>query len=422
MRFTDAHAAGAVCIPSRYGLLTGCYPWRNQGNRNPAKGPLIDPERMTLASLLRGQGYATAMIGKWHLGFVRGDQFDYPQPLRGGPVDRGFDSFFGQHASLDIPPYFFIENDRCVAPASGKIDAHNSPDWSPVQGAFWRAGGIAPGFKHEEVLPAYTRKAVEYLADRGRRAADKPFFLYLALTGPHTPWLPDGKFRGTSQAGLYGDFVAQVDDSVGQVLAALDRARLAGDTLVFFTSDNGPVWYPENVRKFGHASVGPLRGMKGDAWEGGHRMPFIVRWPGKIKPGSVSAETVCFTDVLATLAQIVGAKIPANAGEDSISLLPLLRGEPRAGPLRAASIFESSKGVLAIRQGDWKLIPSSGSGGFSKSADEKTKSAGPAGQLYNLAADLGEQKNLYAEQPDKVKELSALLDKLKQAGRSAPNP
>jgi arylsulfatase A len=183
MRFTDAHAPGAVCVPSRYGLLTGRYPFR-PASLNPSKGPLIEPGRMTIVSLLRDHGYATGMIGKWHLGFDGGDQFDYSQPLRGGPFDHGFAYFFGQHASLDIPPYFFIENDGCVAAPAGQVAASSTPGWSPIQGAFWRAGRIAPGFKHEEVLPTYTRKAANYLEGRQQATDGKPFFLYVAFTAP----------------------------------------------------------------------------------------------------------------------------------------------------------------------------------------------------------------------------------------------
>jgi arylsulfatase A len=420
MRFTDAHAAGAVCVPSRYGLLTGRYPYRNKGNRNPSNGPLIEKDRVTLASLLRDKGYTTAMVGKWHLGFEGGIRFDYDKPLRGGPADHGFDSFFGQHASLDIPPYFLIDNDRAVAPASKTVAASSTPGWSPVQGAFWREGAIAPGFKHEEVLPTYTRKAVEFLERRGKGGGGKPFFLYLAFTAPHTPWLPREPFREKSKAGLYGDFVADFDDSVGQVLAALKRAGLADDTLVVFTSDNGPVWYPADVEKYGHAAAGPLRGMKGDAWEGGHRMPFVARWPGKVKAGSTCDETICFTDLLATFAALVDAKLPDDAGEDSYNLLPLLRGEKRDGPLREATVVESSRGMLTIRQGEWKLIPKLGSGGFSAPATEAPREGGPAGQLYNLKDDLAETKNLYAEKPEVVQRLAGLLEQYQKKGRSAP--
>ena len=416
VRFTDAHAPGSTCIPSRYGLLTGRYPFRAP-HLTPAKGPLIEAGRVTLATVLRDQGYATAMVGKWHLGFDGGDKFVADKPLRGGPSDHGFDYFFGQHASLDIPPYFFIENDRCVnGGPTEHIDAHKSPDWSPIQGAFWRKGDIAPGFKHKEVMPTYTRKATEYLQQRGRASDGKPFFFYLAFPSPHTPWLPTESFHGKSACGLYGDWVAQLDGAVGDVLEALDRAGLAGNTLVFLTSDNGPVWYSENKEKYGHSAVGALRGMKGDAWEGGHRMPFIARWPGKISAGSTNNETICFTDMLATFAAIAGAQIPAGAGDDSCNILPALLNEPHAVPLRAATVFGSNADNLSIRQNDWKFIPFLGSGGFSKPAKVKPGPGEPTGQLYNLAEDVGETRNLFAEQPERVKTMRELLEKLYVAG------
>ena len=418
MRFTDAHAPGAVCVPSRYGLLTGRYPFRNKGNRNPAKGPLIDKDRVTIASLLHGKGYTTAMLGKWHQGFDGGDAFACDKVLRGGPVDHGFESFFGQHASLDIPPYFFIDNDRCVQAATKTIAAHSTPGWSPIQGAFWREGAIAPDFKHADVMPTYTRKAVEFLERRGKSSDGKPFFLYFACTAPHTPWLPRQAFQEKSKAGLYGDFVEDLDDAIGQVLTALKRAGLADNTLVFFTSDNGPVWYPADVEKYGHAANSNWRGMKGDAWEGGHRMPFIARWPGKIEANSVCDETICFTDLLATFAALVEAKLPADAGEDSYNLLPLLRGEKHDKPLREATVMESSRGFLTIRQGEWKLIPKLGSGGFTKPTEEKPKEGEPVGQLYNLADDPGETKNLNADKPEIVKRLAALLEQYQKNGRS----
>jgi arylsulfatase A len=423
MRFTDAHAPGAVCVPSRYGLLTGRYPFRNTGVRNPARGALIEPGRATIATVLRQRGYATGIVGKWHLGFDGGDRFDNAGPLRGGPVDHGFDTFFGQHASLDIPPYFFIDQDHCVEVPSGSIEASSSPDWSPIQGAFWRPGRIAPSYKHVDVLPTYTRKAAEYLEARGEakgaaaRADGKPFFLYVAFTAPHTPWLPMEEFRGKSMGGLYGDFVAQVDDAVGRVLAALDRAGLSRDTLVIFASDNGPVWHPADVEKFGHAAAGNWRGMKGDIWEGGHRVPFIARWPGKVLPGTRSDQTISFTDMMATFASAAGKPLAPGEGEDSYDLLPLLLGQRLAAgpPLREATVMESSQGVLAIRQGDWKLIPHLGSGGFTKPAALKPKPGEAIGQLYNLADDPGELTNLYSERPEVVRRLVALLEQYKHA-------
>lgn len=423
MRFTDAHAPGSVCVPSRYGLVTGRFPFRNIGNANPGNGPLIEPDRPTISSVLRDAGYATAMIGKWHLGFEGGDKFDYFKSIRGGPFDRGFDWFFGQHASLDIPPYFYLENDRAVVPATNSISPRNSPGWTDIQGEFWRAGKIAPGYEMNDVLPTYTRKAVEHIQAHARRADRKPFFLYLAFTAPHTPWLPPEKFRGRSGAGMYGDFVMQVDDAVGQVLAALDRARLATNTLVIFTSDNGPVWYPADAERFHHRSAGPFRGMKGDAWEGGHRMPLIARWPGKVAPGTTCGETICFTDFLATFAAVGGVKVPAGAGEDSHDFSPLLRGQKLERPLRAFTVHQASGTALrSIRVGDWKFIPHPGSGGFSKPSLVKPAAGEPAGQLYNLADDPGESRNRYADNPEMVARLSALLAQEVNRSRPATKP
>jgi arylsulfatase A len=412
MRFTDAHAPASYCIPSRYGLMTGRYPFRAP-HLTPEKGPLIEAGVPTIASVLREKGYTTTMVGKWHLGFEGGNKFDCSKPLRGGPVDHGFETFFGQHASLDIPPYFFIENDHYVnGGPKEKIAANNSPDWSPIQGAFWREGTIAPGFKLEDVLPTYTRKAIDYIQERGKANDGKPFFCYLALTAPHTPWLPSESFKGKSSCGMYGDWVEQVDDVVGRVLDALDRAALAENTLVMFTSDNGPVWYPEDVKKFGHLAAGSLRGMKADAWEGGHRMPFLVRWPGKVKAGSVSSETICFTDMLKTFAAISGAQLPSGAGEDSYNLLPVLLDEKYTSPLREVTVLGAHQKKLSLRQGDWMFIPFLGGGGFSKPSKVKPMTGEIEGQLYNLAEDIGETRNVIAEHPERMKAMRSLLEKI----------
>jgi len=406
MRFLDAHAPGSWCVPSRYGLLTGRYPFR-------AKGYKIEPDRLTIASLLKKHGYATACVGKWHLGWDNQKDPPADKPMRGGPVDRGFDYYFGIHASLDIPPYYYVENDRCVARPTGKVAGSNTPGWTKIQGAFWRGGGMAPGFKHDEVLPKFTEKSVAWLTDRHRKAPDQPMFLYLALAAPHTPWLPTGRFDGISRSNMYSDFVAQVDDSVGQVLAALGRMGLADNTLVLFSSDNGPVWYAQDVQRYKHRSVGPLRGMKGDVWEGGHRMPFIARWPGRVKPATTSGELICFTDMLATFAEIVGAKLPAGAGEDSVSILPVLLGRKLDKPVRRTLIHPA--GLYGIRCGKWKLIAGLGSGGFSKPRRRKPAAGEPPGQLYDLQADLGETKNLYAERPEVVEKLTKLLEQQRKA-------
>ena len=253
VQFTDAHAAGPWCVPSRYGLMTGRYPFRTKLDLQHS---LIEPDRTTIASLLKENGYRTACIGKWHLGFEGGaEKIDFNRPMRGGPVDHGFDYFFGMHASLDIPPYYYIENDRCVAAPTGHIAASHSPDLTPIQGAFWREGAIAPGFKHDEVLPMFTQKAVDFIRNHVAAHGDEPFFTYLALAAPHTPWLPTGRFKGVSSADGYGDFVAQVDAAVATVLETLEVLGAAENTLVLFSSDNGPVWFKTDVEQFGHRST-----------------------------------------------------------------------------------------------------------------------------------------------------------------------
>jgi arylsulfatase A len=418
MRFTDAHTPCAVCTPTRYGLLTGRYCWRTSlksGVLNGYSRFLIEPNRLTLASLLKQHGYITAGIGKWHLGLGNAAQTDYSKPLRPGPGSVGFDWYFGIPASLDMPPYVFIENEGVTeAPRETIADSAMRRKGG---GGFWRGGAIAPHFKHVDVLPTITEKAIDFVR---KQSADKPFFLYLPLTAPHTPWMPTAEFRGKSKAGYYGDFVAQVDASVGRVLQSLDDAKLSDNTLLIFTSDNGAHWLPEDIEKWGHRANGSLRGQKADIWEGGHRVPFMARWPRHIAPGSTSKELICLTDVLATVAAVVGAKLPDDAGEDSYNILPALRGDKLDKPIREAIVHSSADGILAIRQGPWKLALVLGSHGFSAPRDIKPKRGEAQGQLYNLDDDPREQKNLWLEKPEIVKRLTAILEKYKREGRSRP--
>ena len=404
MRFTDAHAAGALCHPSRYGLMTGRYPFRADVSVWRKK-PTIEDDRVTVASLLKSRGYQTAMVGKWHLGF---HENGYENPLPGGPVDRGFDSFFGIRASTDIPPYFYIRDDRAVDPPTDHIEAESSEGWSPIQGSFWRAGGIAPGLELKDVLPRFTEEAVKVIEKHAgsREYKNKPLMLYLAYPAPHTPWLPSPEFDGKSGAGMYGDFLMMVDAQIGRVLDALEAAGMSENTLLVFSSDNGPVWYDADAKRLGHDSSGGLRGMKADAWEAGHRMPFIVRWPGKVEKGSVSDQIICFTDILATLGEITGVDLTEGAGPDSHSFLPVLKEEqPEDQPIRPPVVMRSGNGSMMIRSGDWKLINQLGSGGFSKPNRIEPGPGDPEGQLYNLADDPGETNNLYSEHPDIVARL-----------------
>lgn len=418
LRFTDAHAPGPLCHPSRYGLLTGRYPFRTDVSRWP-KEPLIEAGQVTIASFLRDQGYHTAMVGKWHLGFRENG---YDQPLPGGPVDCGFDSYFGLRASTDISPYFYIRGNRAVTPPTAHIAEHHSEGWAANQGAFWREGGIAPGLDLKDVLPRLTDEACAVLNARAAKKPDtrKPLLLYLAYTAPHTPWLPVAEFAGKSGAGMYGDFVMMVDAQVGQVLAALEKAGMMEDTLLIFASDNGPMWLPADVNRFGHDAAGGLRGMKGDAWESGHRMPFIVRWPGRVKPGTVSDQTICFTDLLATFADVCGAKLPAGAGPDSFSFLPVLEGrQPTDKPIRGPIVMRAgSSPAMMIRSGNWKLINQLGSGGFSQPKTIQPEPGGPTGQLYNLRDDLAETNNLYLKRPEIVARLTAEMQRIVSAPAS----
>ena len=416
MRFTDAHSPSSVCTPTRYGLLTGRYAWRTKLKQGVLDGYspfLIEKDRVTLASLLRRQGYRTAGVGKWHLGLGDAEKTDYSQPLRPGPNAAGFDEFFGIPASLDMPPYLFFENERVVEAPSASIAA--SEMRRKGGGGFWRAGAIAPTFKHEAVLPALTEKAVAFIE---KQSAEKPFFLYLPLTAPHTPWMPTAEFRGKTGVDYYGDFVTQVDDTVGRVLKALDESGLAGNTLVVFTSDNGAHWLPEDIAKWGHRANGNLRGQKADIWEGGHRIPLIVRWPGNIKTGSRSDQLVCLTDMMATIAALTGTALLEDAGEDSLDFSPVLLGRKPGTPLRDTLVHHSADGTFAIRQGQWKLAMALGSRGFSLPKDLVPKAGEAEGQLYNLRDDPQEQHNLWLREPKIVARLRALLEKLKADGHS----
>lgn len=424
VRFTDAHSGSSVCTPTRYGLLTGRYAWRTRLTEGVLWGegaPLIEPGRLTLASLLRSRGYHTAAVGKWHLGLGwaarpgfapstttenQVEWIDYARPVTGGPTAHGFDSFFGIPASLDMPPYVYVAGDRVEHLPTARL-----PGVPPSDPGFYRPGIAAPGFRVESVLGDLTARAVQYLRERSRER-DRPFFLYLALTAPHTPVVPTPRFAGRSGIGRYGDFVAETDASIGEVLGALEEGGVAGDTLVIVTSDNGPA--PAGgiaeARSHGHDASGGFRGHKADLYEGGHRVPFIVRWPGVAPAGTTATRIVGTTDVLATLAEIVGVPLPAGAGEDSLSFAQAIREPARATPREAGLVMHSVYGAFAIREGRWKLCLAPGSGGWSDprpgSPEEKDL---PPMQLYDLDSDPAETTNLFATQPEVVARLEALL-------------
>ncbi|MXW64398.1 MAG: arylsulfatase [Bacteroidetes bacterium SB0662_bin_6] len=415
MRFTDAHSPSAVCTPTRYGLLTGRYAWRTHLKRGVLVGyspNLIDTTRLTLPGMLRQAGYATAGIGKWHLGLGDAERTDYAQPLRPGPVSLGFDYYFGIPSSLDFEPYVWFENDRVEQLPTDSIEASRPC----CKEDFYRGGGIAPDFRHVDVLPRTVEKSVEYVMQAG----DKPFFLYVPFSAPHTPWLPTEPFLGSSGAGTYGDFAVQVDAGVGDILNALDEAGVAENTLVVFTSDNGAHWLPYEIEMFDHRANLDWRGMKADIYEGGHRVPFVARWPGRIEAGSVSHELISLVDLMATFASVTGQMLPDDAGEDSYNLTPVLLGESLEGPIREATVHHSVNGTFAIRQGSWKLIEGLGSGGFTQPVSVEPGPGDPPGQLYHLGDDPGETNNLYAEHPEVVERLSALLARYREQGYSRP--
>ena len=443
IRFTDAHSPSAVCSPTRYGLLTGRYCWRTNLKRDVLRcwdTPLIEPQRLTVGKLLKAHGYDTACVGKWHLGWDwpttdgaeplgigrwrhpnSGGNVDFTRPIANGPTTRGFDYYFGT-AVPNYPPYCFIENDRTVG----------VPTKTKPSSMFGCGGAMLEGWKLEEILPGLEKKAVEYVDAKGgrvkneafRQSTDGPFFLYMPLTAPHTPIAPAAKFKGKSKAGAYGDFVHQVDHVVGRVVRALKRNGFEENTLIIFTSDNGSPGRDgtnmsgdaNSVRRYGHNPSHIYRGIKADIWDGGHRVPFIAKWPGHIKSGSVSNEPICLADLMATCAAIVGEKLPVGAAEDSYNILPALTGEKLPKPIREAIIHHSVEGMFAVRQGRWKLILGKGSGGYSKEG----KDIDVPGQLYDMKQDPSENNNLYAKRPDVVERLTALLEKYKNQGRSAP--
>ncbi len=438
IRFTDAHAPDAVCTPTRYGVLTGRYCFRSRlksGVLPPWGGSLIEESRLTLPAMLRQEGYATACFGKWHLGWKwptkdgkvpgSGDgigNVDFDQALASGPLTRGFEVYFGVDLP-NYPPYCFINQDRTMGEPSVP---------APMQkGGFNRPGPMVPGWNLTNILPEITRRTVSYIGEAATQG--RPFFVYFPLTAPHYPIVPAADFKGRSQAGDYGDFVAQVDWTVGEVLSALDRTRMSTNTLIIFSSDNGPECVEvdpgayERIRRYEHWSMDGLRGVKRDTWEGGHRVPFLARWPGHIPHGKVSKETICEVDLMATCAALTGARLPEDAGEDSYDILPVLLGNRLDRPIREATVLHGGNGKFAIRRGDWVLIdaPTGDGNGARGEPDWFKQKRGyernlNAGELYDLRHDLAQRHNLYASQPKVVQGLKALLEKYKNDGRSTP--
>ncbi len=437
MRFTDAHSPSSVCTPTRYGLLTGRYPWRSRLPVGVLKGysrTLIENELPTVASFLKSEGYQTGVIGKWHLGLdwqlqpayqklendklygiseeMSADVIDFSKDPPKGPNTAGFNYSFILPASLDMPPYCYLENQKLV----DKPDAYTEGNklTTGYTGAFWRAGKMAPSFDFYKVLPTFIDKAVAFLKNQ---STEKPFFLYLPLGAPHTPWVPEKSYQGKSKVGEYGDFVQQVDASVGEIIKTLKAKKLDQNTIVILASDNGPYWRQNFVETFNHKAAGELRGMKADIFEAGHRIPFIVKWPGKVKPNSVSSATTCLTNLMATCTDILKNSDPKYLTEDSYSILPVLVGKSQKVTNQQAIVHSSSMGFYAIRKGDWKLIEGLGSGGFTEPKEIKPLNSQANGQLFNIAEDIAEKNDVFTRNPAKVKELHDMLEDIKMTKR-----
>ena len=425
LTFLDAHTPSSVCTPTRYGLLTGRYNWRSrlaQGVLNGFSPPLIPPDRPTIAHLLRRAGYKTAMVGKWHLGWnwsrTPDGKVDYRGPVTGGPDACGFDWYYALPASLDMPPYVWVESGRVTAVPDREAGVTPKED----RYAWYRKGPIAPDFQIENALPHLVDQAIGFIRKQATSADRQPFFLYLALPAPHTPIVPSAEFRGKSGLNPYGDYVMQVDAEVGRILKTLEDSGISETTLFIFTSDNGcsPVANYPLLRSKGHDPSAGYRGYKADLFEGGHRVPLIVRWPGHIvRPGRTTSALVCLTDLYATFREIVGAKVEDRGGEDSVSFLPALAGKDATG--RTTLVSHSISGRFAIRQGPWKLLLAYGSGGWSKPRDGQAKRQGlPPVQLYRLDQDRGERQNRVQDHPERASALWARLRQEVERGRSTP--
>ena len=428
MRFTDSHTSSAVCTPTRYSILTGRYNWRSRLKAGVLTGEspmLLEDGWPTVASFLQENGYWTACIGKWHLGlgwqsqgeeeFTIEDQdwdgevlnkIDYSRPVTEGPNDFGFNYSFIIPSSLDIPPYVYLENGRATGiPSEESKIGVDTP-------YLMRRGMAVPGMKAEDVLPTFKKKVLGKIRERSRDSSDRPFFIYFPLSAPHTPIVPTSEYRGRTDIGLYGDFVTQIDAVVGEVLSCLEEEGVAEETLVIFTSDNGasPAVKIDELKEMGHDPNYPWRGHKADIYEGGHRTPFIARWPGFVEPGSVCRQTICTTDLFATVSSIVGGDLPEMA-QDSHDLTPLLRGQSTEGDFREITVHHSVSGHFAVRSGKWKLLEARGSGGWSYPTEEQAAEWDlPPYQLYDMEKDPGESTNLAGALPEKVDELREALD------------
>jgi arylsulfatase A len=411
--FTDAHSGSSVCTPTRYGVITGRYAWRTRLQRSVVRDntdSLIAPDRLTVGEVLRRHGYHTAGFGKWHLGFrYEEDSFDEDVEITSpdartahmvgwrvidAPTTRGFDYYYGFHHSKSMS--VVIENDRVV------------DSYAPIR-----------------MLPELARRSAAYVRQRAADAhAGTPFFLYVALNSPHSPVVPSPAFRGRSGLNRHADFVMETDWAVGEVMQAIEDTGLSDNTLIIFTSDNGTSYNTSQARRLeqaGHFPSGPFRGYKSDIWDGGHRVPFVARWPQVIPAGTRTAQLICLSDLMATVADIVEYTLADDAGEDSFSILPLLRGEDAA--VRESVVHHSVDGRFAICTAEWKLILAPGSGGWSAPRDRDAAGDGkPPMQLYDMVSDYAETNNRLADYPAVVADLLAKLEQIVAAGRSTPGP
>ncbi|MBT5814733.1 MAG: arylsulfatase [Opitutales bacterium] len=428
MLFADAHTNSSVCTPTRYGILTGRYAWRTEKKSGVTQGhstDLIAPDQETVASLLKRQGYSTACFGKWHLGMQwsakdgedacasDGKNVDIHASIKQGPLDRGFDYYFGISASLNMPPHAFIENRKVLGDLFYAADRDEIKE-AGLAGA--KPGWVSKEFRQDQVLPELAQRAARWI----EAINQKPFFLYMPLNAPHSPIVPNDRFKGKSGIGDYGDFCMEVDWAVGQILDTVDRLGIANNTLIIFTADNGcsPTAKFEKLHEQGHYPSYIYRGLKGSLWEAGHRVPFIARWPQTTPAGSRNDQLICVTDMIATVAEILAIDLPDETGEDSVSFLDALKGKEKPDESRGGIVHHSDSGWFSIRDSKWKLVLHE-AGGTRRSNPADQPLEKPARiQLFNLEEDPSETTNLQALHPEKAVSLQRQLARFIQDGRS----